>query len=231
MKNYRFPVAGRTTSSRVTRPHSSQLEASGSLQLKSLVFAASMAAVLLASLFTPTQAQHLKVEGLPPNQEKAKQVRKTSMPIETKSGSSDPLPGCRYWHSRVDRTFARSDENINEANPKSILEGIGCLLRMKGNKNLARFSGVTHLYVSQTFEPATSEVGALYYISYLYTQKWDHADAIALENSNGEINDPQDILIAYQSYQRWFEQVKSVGLAQARQMNLRPLKDTNIRWY
>lgn len=159
-------------------------------------------------------------------------VDKTSMATRKNTPPSKQSARCQYWQSKVDETLASPlEQAIDERDPQNILEAVGCLLQMEGNKHPARFSGATQLYVSELFEPATSEIGALYYISYLYTQKWSHADAIALQGDDGAINSPQDIEIAYQSYRRWFEQVKAVGIVKARQMNLQPLKDTNVEWY
>jgi len=156
------------------------------------------------------------------------EVNETSMATNPAPGKST---GCQYWQSRVEQNLTASQQEVDKTDPQTILEAIDCLLQMEGNKHPARFSGATQTWVSQVFEPAQAEVAALYYISYLYTQKWKHADAIALQADDGAINSPRDIAIAYQSYRRWFEQVKAVGLVKAREMNLQPLKDTNIKWY
>lgn len=140
-------------------------------------------------------------------------------------------PDCRYWRSKVDATVEPASATINETDDRIILEGIDCLLRLEGNKHSAKFSGATKPYVSQLFKPATVEVAALYYISYLYYQKWDHADAVALRDESGEIDKPEAVRQAYQSYKKWFEEVKRVGLAKARETKLRPLADTNVHWY
>jgi hypothetical protein len=42
---------------------------------------------------------------------------------------------------------------------------------------------------------------------------------------------PEAVRQAYQSYKKWFEQVKRLGLAKAREMKIEPLKDTKVHWY
>ena len=85
--------------------------------------------------------------------------------------------------------------------------------------------------VSQNFAPASIEVAALYYISFLYTQKWDHASAMALRDEHGDIDKPEAVRRAFRSYRKWFDEVKRVGLFEAREMKLEPLKDTQVDWY
>ena len=101
---------------------------------------------------------------------------------------------------------------------------------MEGNKQAA-FSGAVQLYVSQSFENTPADVAALYYISFLYHQKWDHSDAVALSGKDGAVNTPEVVSEAYRGYKKWFAQVKRVGLAKAREMKLDPLKGTKVRWY
>ncbi len=125
---------------------------------------------------------------------------------------------CQYWQSMVDADVEPpvGVQKVDEANQQTIIDGIECLLQMKGNKHSAKFSGATRPDVSQIFKPATVEVAALYYISFLYYQKWDHADAVALRDENGKIDTPEAVRQGYQSYRKWFGQVKRVGLSKAR---------------
>lgn len=140
---------------------------------------------------------------------------------------------CQYWQSKVDAEVASpfGVQKVDEKNPQVVMDAIACLLQMEDNKHPARFSGATNYAVSQTFPGATTDVAALYYISYLYYQKWNHADAVALEDEDGEINSPEAIRSAYESYRKWFEEVRKIGLAQAREMKLEPLKDAKVKWY
>lgn len=140
---------------------------------------------------------------------------------------------CKYWQSKVDTKVQLSDERqeIDQNNPENILNAIECLLNLESNKNKAKFTGATKFEVSQIFEPATVDVASLYYISYLYYQKWNHADAIALVDINGNINTPETIQQAYKSYRKWYKEVKKIGLQEAKKQNLDPLANSNIRWY
>ena len=141
--------------------------------------------------------------------------------------------GCEYWQSKADslvRVAVKSSE-VDETDPSTIMFAIECLLQMEGNKHPAAFSGAVSLTVSDTFENTTADVAALYYISYLYYQKYDHADAVALRAPGGLINTPSVIHDAYQAYKKWFQEVKRIGLIRAREMKLDPLKGTNVRWY
>ena len=140
---------------------------------------------------------------------------------------------CEYWQSKVDAELKSptAAAGVPETDPESIVAGIECLLRMEGNKHAAKFSGATKPYVSQIFKHATADVAALYYISYLYYQKWDHADAIALRDENGEVDRPEAVRQAFESYRKWFDEVKRVGLVKAKTMKLEPLKDTKVHWY
>jgi len=141
--------------------------------------------------------------------------------------------GCQYWRSKVDAEVEPpvGAQKVDEADQQTILDGIECLLHMEGNKHSAKFSGATKPYVSQIFKPATADVAALYYISYLYYQKWDHADAIALRDDSGKVNSPTAIQEAYKNYRKWFEKVKKIGLSKARELKLDPLKDSATHWY
>jgi hypothetical protein len=121
---------------------------------------------------------------------------------------------------------------MDEENPAKIMQAVECLLKLEGNKNKAKFSGATNPRVSQLFEPATVEVAALFYVSYLFYQKWDHADAIALVGENNQkVNTPKTVKKAYKYYRSWFKQVKSIGIVKARKMKIEPLKGKDVRWY
>jgi len=140
---------------------------------------------------------------------------------------------CLVWRSKVDSTLMLPKDvpGVDEKDQQRVMEGIDCLLRLEGNINKANFSGVTKPYVSQLFKPATVEVGALYYISYLFTEKWAHADAIALVDNKKEPNASKMVHRAYVAYREWFQHVKKIGLADARKKQLDPLKGKDIRWY
>ena len=149
-------------------------------------------------------------------------------PNETKS---EPDP-CESWQAKADSTLPRPtgrDPDITDSTV--VMTGIECLLKMEGNKNPARFSGAMNNYVSQLFENTSADVAALYFISYLYHQEWDHADAVALRGSDGSVNTPKVVRDAYRSYRKWFTEVKRIGLVKAREMKLDPLKHSKVTWY
>lgn len=139
---------------------------------------------------------------------------------------------CEYWWSKADENMPRAKEaDPDLSDPHVVMAGIECLLKMKGNKHPARFSGAISLTVSQIFENTTADVAALYYISYLFYEKWDHADAVALRGRDGDFNTPRIIAEAHKSYERWFQEVKGIGLTKAREQKLNPLKYSQLRWY
>jgi hypothetical protein len=140
---------------------------------------------------------------------------------------------CKYWLSRVDGDVNLPDQfkHVDESNIENIIVGIECLLTFEGNKKRARFSGATRHDVSQLFDPATVDIAALYYISYLFTQKWDHADAVAIVDKEGRVNTDESTKEAFQAYREWFKEVKKLGIYKARESRLDPFGGKNIRWY
>ena len=140
---------------------------------------------------------------------------------------------CEYWWSKADEEAppAREPKEPDLSDPRVVMVGIECLLKMKGNKHRAKFRGAISLEVSQIFKNTTADVAALYYISYLFHEKWDHADAVALRGPDGDFNTSEIIAEAYKSYEKWFADVRDVGLPKAREMKLNPLKYSQIRWY
>lgn len=139
---------------------------------------------------------------------------------------------CLYWHSKIAPTATLVERPpLDESNPEVIMEAIDCLLQLEGDKRPAKFGGATNPHVSQTFkEPAAVEVAALYYISYLFYQKWDHGDVVALRNRKGEYNTPETVRKSYKTYRKWFGKIRKMGLEKARKLRLDPLADTNIYW-
>ena len=157
----------------------------------------------------------------------------TLMLIAQKSeGKSEGPLTCRDWQSKV-------DSNMNpEANfdPRALsdeakIKGFECLLNLENNQSRARFSGATRMDVSQTFAPAKVNVAALFYISYVFTGRWDHSQAVALRGQEGRVDNASDIRRAYKSYRAWLSRVKRIGLAQAASGGLDPLTGSNVHWY
>ena len=161
-------------------------------------------------------------------------------------GESDAASGqsssCRYWQSRVD-IYTTMDlfEIVDEKNPKNIVPAIECLLVLEGNKNIAAFglqpspalTGPGTGPVSILTTPITVEVAALYFISYLYYQKWQHANLVVLidkDDSSVIKSSDENVRKAYKYYREWFERVKKIGIVKARELKLEPLKDKDVRW-
>jgi hypothetical protein len=141
---------------------------------------------------------------------------------------------CQYWYSQVDPSVKRPEsiKSIDGKVDDNTFKGIECLLKLQGQKGPAKFGGATRHDVSQIFEAPSVEVAALYYISFLYYQKWDHANAVALTDINtGEIIKADKVAEVYSYYREWFKQVKKVGIAKARSKGLDPLTGRKIAWY
>lgn len=143
---------------------------------------------------------------------------------------------CNYWYAEVGVKSANAKAgDKDKKNIQNIVEGIECLLKLEGDKTRGAFSGATHTRVSQMFPRATVEICALYYISYLFYEKYDHANGIALRYKNYEenrtINSDEAVKIAYESYRKWFEKVKEIGIEEARKQKLDPLECSGVRWY
>lgn len=137
---------------------------------------------------------------------------------------------CKYWQSQVD-TETDVDIEVDETNPKNVIAGIDCLLKLEGNKKEGLFSGATRDNVSQTFPAASVEICALYYASYLFKQDWKHANAIALVGKDGSINSDESVKKAFKSYKLWLKKLRQVGLQKAREKKLDPLANSGVRWY
>lgn len=140
---------------------------------------------------------------------------------------------CEYWYSCVDSKYHTPvGVAVDISDEKCILGGIECLLSCEGNNQLAKFSGASNDMVSANIPPARIEVAALYYISYLYYGKWDHAYAVLLEDEHGNENTDESIKKAYKSYRKWFKQVKKIGIKRSRALGLDPLQYAKgVNWY
>ena len=140
---------------------------------------------------------------------------------------------CNTWTSRIDPSIVSEVKEVPSEylNEDEFVHAVDCLLKLQGNIKEARFSGATNGNVSAVPPPATVEVASLYYISYLYYQRFDHANMVALVGPSGKYNTSEDTLEAYGSYRKWFERVKKIGLKKAREQKLDPLAYTTVKWY
>ncbi|MBV9240911.1 MAG: hypothetical protein JO314_02785 [Acidobacteria bacterium] len=154
-------------------------------------------------------------------------------------GARVALPqDCSYWQAKVDPKVPDVDRIVDEAQSDQILEGIGCLLRERGNVR----TGIPFdkPEQSQILPKPSVEVAALYYASILYYGNDNFASGPALVSKPAEFdgplrtlrfNSPSYIEKAYESYTKWYCDVKRLGLAKARQEKLNPLANSGVEWY
>jgi len=154
------------------------------------------------------------------------------------SASNVLAQDCEYWETEVGVDTANYDyrsAKINKKDPKKVMEGIECLLKLEGDKTPGSFSGASSLSGPVNMPESTVEICALYYISSLFYQKQDHANAIVLRykkyRENSSLNSDEAVKIAFESYRKWFEKVKEIGLEEARKQKLDPLEGSGVRWY
>jgi hypothetical protein len=144
---------------------------------------------------------------------------------------------CYRWRTQIDASTTRMSIDDSKLTDEAIQEGIGCLLKLKGNKNESRFTGPTraNLKSADHYKPpkraATIELAALYYASYLFFDNWQHADSIKLyEEDTGKTNSGRILKKAYDSYDKWFKVIREIGLKKARQQKIDPLAGSGISW-
>jgi hypothetical protein len=144
---------------------------------------------------------------------------------------------CYRWRTQVDPIFQRITIDQKTLTDREVEEGIGCLLELKGLKNKARFYGDTRSNYNKSEgyrypkKPASIEIVALYYISYLFYDNWEHAGSIALyEEATGKTNTGQIVEKAFESYQKWYKKMLVVGIRSAREKKLDPLEGSGISW-
>jgi hypothetical protein len=144
---------------------------------------------------------------------------------------------CREWRSQVDPSLRRVAVKDPALSESEILEGIDCLLRLRGRRSTGRFVGSTRSNYNSSEgyrspkHPATVEIDALYYISYLFYENWQHADSVALyDEDTQESNSPRNVDRAFRSYRDWFERIKEIGLEEARRQKLDPLAGAGVSW-
>lgn len=141
---------------------------------------------------------------------------------------------CLYWQSKVDQRIrlSKNTPEKNEKDEKNIIEAIACLLKLKGNTTQTKYSAIVSFKLVEANLPTpTVEIAALYKISALYHQQWNHAEAIVLVDENRNMNKKESIETAYRSYEAWFEKVKTIGLQKAIEQKLEPLADSGVNWY
>lgn len=149
-----------------------------------------------------------------------KQVEPVEAPVGVE-GASDP-----------DQVAALTDPQVMAA--------MGCLLQLENDGRATRFGGGARMVaVSQVFGPAPVKLAALLYTSYLFTRNLNAFGAVALRGPDAQdsrtksvyVTSDEAIAKAYISYRHWYDDVRRMGLARAREENLDPLSRTGLYWY
>jgi hypothetical protein len=78
--------------------------------------------------------------------------------------------------------------------------------------------------------PASVQVAALFYASYLFTGRWDHAQAVELADDRGNKLPRRSVPAAFSAYESWFERIQRLGLSEARRNAIDPLDGTGMHW-
>ena len=140
-------------------------------------------------------------------------------------------PNCVDWHSKIDPGKPFAFVNVKNKTESEIFLGIACLLKLEGKKMNSNVGGATRGDVSEIFGATTVEVAALFYISYLFYDNWQHADAPFLIDKNHKRNTDKAVRDAFRAYKKWFTNVKALGLEDARKQKLDPLTGSGVSWY
>lgn len=147
---------------------------------------------------------------------------------------TDSKPSCERWRAMVDPQ-ARSSTNrpdVEHLSEAESLAGIACLLSLEGDRRLGKFSGATRMDVSQFFPRATIELDALYVISAIYNEKWDHASGVALVDRKSRILSPRAAAkLAFPAVKAWYLRVQGGSLQELRIAQDDPLKTSGVKWY
>lgn len=138
---------------------------------------------------------------------------------------------CYDWKSKVYFNKPLVLVSVKNKTQEDIFFGIDCLLQLKGKKAESNVGGASSGYVSRIFGATSVEVAALYYVSYLFYQKWDHADAPFLVDKRKKLNSNKSVSMAYKAYEKWLRRVKELGLEEARRQKLDPLAGSGVKWY
>lgn len=139
---------------------------------------------------------------------------------------------CAPWRAIADPR--RTDEVDSSRLPRDseVVEAIRCLLELEGEKSLGRFGGATRDDTSAwAWEEATVELDALYTISWIFWQRYDHAGIVALTRDGEGLNPPGATAEAFRDVRTWFERLKVEGIEALRLRGDGPLTSGRVRWY
>jgi hypothetical protein len=188
--------------------------------------------VLLASTILMTSSTVLK------GQPFAKECGVWLERISSGSSPSDKLNG------KKDDQLASTDRQHDPWGVKSLSEGerlgaINCLLSAEDNTRISVFEMRGNSEWSQMYSAPPVNLAALWVISYIYTNDFNHSLAMALVGQDAASSDSNGIYVtkqeaihrAYRAYRVWFKKVKTIGLSKAQADNLDPLEGTGLCWY
>lgn len=147
---------------------------------------------------------------------------------------SQPRDTCEYWQAKVDPSM-RSTPVPEEAAPatdRETLAGMRCLLTLEGRTSPSTYESATVGYeLSQRFDAPSVEVAALFYVSYLFYERWQHSRAMILIDRQGNRNSKKSIARAYIAYRAWLAKISEGELDRARKEAVDPLYGTGLHWY
>lgn len=138
---------------------------------------------------------------------------------------------CDYWQSKVVVEVPLRGEAFELPSTDELVRVCECLLELRGDSRPARFGGARRVDVSEIFGPVSSEIGALYYLSYIFYGDDGFSDAVTLIDEFGKPNQARSVDRAFASASQWLEQVSSVGLDEVGLRGLDPLFFTTVTWY
>jgi hypothetical protein len=138
---------------------------------------------------------------------------------------------CDYWASKVDPDVPLQGARIMELPADDDAAGaIRCLLMLHGRAGRARFGGALRDDVTVNGKPTPIDVAALFFMSSIYEQSWDHAHAVEIVGPHGS-NTRATVREAYEAFERWSRTVDRLGIAEVRARKLDPLAGTKLYWY
>jgi hypothetical protein len=139
---------------------------------------------------------------------------------------------CASWQAIADPRRTDEVDSSRLPSDSEVVEAIRCLLELEGDKSPGRFGGATRADTSAWVEEeATVELDALYAISWISWQRYDHAGIVALTRDGESLDSPDTVAEAFQDVRSWFERLKLEGIEALRSRGDAPLTSGRVRWY
>jgi len=143
---------------------------------------------------------------------------------------------CDRWQALVDPSMqepkgGRDQVLLDTSEAASAEAAIACLLALDTDERAARFCGNTR-GDANWLAPGTCpiRVEALYYVSFIFTRQWGHAVGTALLGPDGVMNSEPAVRAAAAAYRKWFEEVRRIGIDEARRRHMTPLAGADVHW-